>query len=274
MPLLLVGSQGELGGTPIVYIESDAPDMKKALEEYLELFREYHSAVFSGPPSKKSGELQSHLRRNEPKIKGIIIEVLGNSTLERTLMGRRSTISANDLITTALMTIENLRDFHQPVITSLERAIGTLEAGLWTPMPAEPALVILDDDLRNRCLPLLEAGQNYDTVIREATTILEDRIRSRPPHSVLTREIPHSADQSGDTLINKLCNPEDPVLSVSSDRNRRIAFRNMLIGVTSYLRNPYHHALDPSTERSWAWSTVGLIDRLLKEIGDCTVVDQ
>jgi len=246
----------------MVDLTHDVPDMKKSLEDFLTMFREYRSAVFNKSSLANHEDLRTQLLRSEPKIKGIIIDVLGNSIIERTQFGIRSKVSTYDLFTTALMDSTNLRDYSDPVTSELERAIGTLDAGLRSPKGPEPVLVIHDTELRDRCSPLLEAPQNYDTVIREATTVLEDRIRSRPPHGVLTREIPISGDQTGDNLINKLCNPEHPILSVSNDRTRRIAFRNMLIGVTSYLRNPYHHTIDSRTEWSWAWSTVGLIDRL------------
>ncbi len=72
-------------------------------------------------------------------------------------------------------------------------------------------------------------------------------------------------------LINRVFSVDDPALSVSDDRVRRIAIRNILVGVVSYLRNPYHHRLDDQTEWSWAWSAVGLIDKLLTDIDGCDI---
>ncbi|MBM3941868.1 MAG: hypothetical protein FJ316_02880 [SAR202 cluster bacterium] len=127
------------------------------------------------------------------------------------------------------------------------------------------------EELRKRCADLLNAPGNYDRVVREATTILESRIRSRPPIEVLAKAIPNSSERQGENLVNKLTNPDNPMLSISSDKAVRIAFRNMLVGVVSYLRNPYHHRLDDTTEWSWTWSTVGLIDKLLTDIGNCVL---
>ncbi|MSQ06227.1 MAG: hypothetical protein EXR54_09715 [Dehalococcoidia bacterium] len=72
-------------------------------------------------------------------------------------------------------------------------------------------------------------------------------------------------------MVNKLLNPGSPILSISGDKARRVAFRNLLVGWFSYLRNPCHHRLDDSTEWSWAWSTVGLIDKLLSDFDNCTL---
>ena len=152
-----------------------------------------------------------------------------------------------------------------------QRVGGAIDAGLWPPQRPPPTLVIHDDQLRGRCADLLAAPGAYDRVIQEATRVLEDRIRSRVPHDTLSKLLPNSGDQIGDRLINRVFSVDDPALSVSDDRVRRIAIRNMLIGVVSYLRNPSHHSIDDQTEWSWAWSTVGLIDRLLTDIDGCDI---
>ena len=118
---------------------------------------------------------------------------------------------------------------------------------------------------------LLMAPGSYDRVIREATVVLEHRMRNKVPHEVLARLIPNSADQTGENLVNRLFSPDEPQLVFSSDRSRRIAFHRMLLGIVSYLRNPYHHEIDPSTDWSWAWSAVGLIDRVLADVEGCSV---
>ena len=158
-----------------------------------------------------------------------------------------------------------------PVTMLLNGVLGTLEAGLWPPKEPTPVLVIKDAELRSRCSDLLRAPGNYDRVVREATTILEDHLRNKPPHDILAQLIPNAADQTGENLVNKLLSPDNPVLVISSDRHKKIAFYRIMLGVFSYLRNPYHHQLDASTKWSWAWSTVGFIDRLLTDIESCTV---
>jgi len=201
---------------------------------------------------------------------------LGDATLALGSFGVRHTLSRRDLLSTALLggnneLTHNFYAFEAMVTSTLNRAIGALEAGLWPPTEPAPVLVIKDDELRQRCSDLLSAPGNYDRVIREATTILESRMRNKCPYDVLSSLIPQSADQSGENLVNKLFSPDDPVLSISSDRYKRIAFHRIMLGVISYLRNPYHHSLDPNTEWSWAWSIVGFIDRLVCDIESCVV---
>lgn len=149
-----------------------------------------------------------------------------------------------------------------------------IEAGLWPQIETRPVLVIQDMELRNRCLDLLSAPTAYDRVTREATTILEDRIRMKLPHTLLARLIPQAADQTGDNLVNRLLSPRNPVIIVSSEKQKQVAFHQITSGVFSYLRNPYHNRLDPSTEWSWAWSTVGLMDRLLAEVDGSSISEQ
>ena len=146
-----------------------------------------------------------------------------------------------------------------------------MEAGLWKPKDPEPVLIIGDTELRSRCADLLSSPGRYDRVIREATTVLEDRIRSKCPRERLAILIPNEADRTGENLVNQVFNVDHPVLIVSQEKGKRLAFHRILLGVFAYLRNPYHHTIDANTEWSWAWSTVGFIDRLLADIEGCSI---
>ncbi|MBI4234150.1 MAG: hypothetical protein HY686_06905 [Chloroflexi bacterium] len=106
-------------------------------------------------------------------------------------------------------------------------------------------------------------------MIREATTILEDRIRRKVPFDDLAKLIPNAADQTGDELINRLLNPNNPII-VFGDRLAQARLFRMLGAAVSYLRNPSHHAIDDTIKWSWAWSVVGLIDQLLENIRTAT----
>ena len=181
------------------------------------------------------------------------------------------------MVATALMggnnaMVHNFAPANAAVATVLNQAIGALRAGLWPAADPRPVLVIRDDMLRDRCSDLLAAPENYDRVLREATTILEDRMRGAVEHERLIVLLPSAADQSGDRLVNTLFNPTNPVLSISDDRARRVAFRNMLAATIGYLRNTSHHAIDDQTAWSWAWSVVGLVDQLLADIAGCAVM--
>ena len=78
---------------------------------------------------------------------------------------------------------------------SLINLIGTMleETQIFESTPI-PVLTINDDELRSRTLDLLSAPANYDRVLREATTVLEDRIRQKVPFDDLSVLIPAASD--------------------------------------------------------------------------------
>ena len=243
------------------------------MESFLDSFNEYSKEVFGDHRRERLDDLRIQLQRQELQVTKCILEVIGDGVIGHGHSGR---VSHQDLLPSALMggnneMPHNFRDYDAAVTMLLNKALGTLEVGLWPPKEPTPVIVIKDAELRTRCSDLLRAPSNYDRVVREAITILEDRIRNKPPHEILARLIPNANDQIGENLVNKLLSPDNPVLVISSDKHKRIVFHRIMLGIFSYLRNPYHHQLDASTEWSWAWSTVGFIDRLLADIESCTV---
>lgn len=258
--------------------QSIVQEVKDTLNSFLEIFNKYSKEIFGAHRRDRLDKFRIQLQQQEPQVTKYILDILGDGTLAVGSFGIRHTLSHRDLLPTALMggnneEKHNFYDYEAPVTNLLNRALGTIDAGLWPPKEPTPVLVIRDDELRERCSDLLNSPGNYDRVIREATTILEDRMRNKCPHETLSSLIPHSADQTGENLVNKLLSPDNPVLVVSNERQKQIAFHRIMLGVFSYLRNPYHHKLDPLTEWSWAWSTVGLIDRLLAEAESCSVAE-
>jgi len=247
--------------------------MREALQPFLSDFENYAYEVFDEHRQSLLDELRGKLQLKEPSITAILEEGFPGNAWS---LGPNSSVELSHLLSSALMggnneMTHNFYSYKAIVTSLLRRALGKIEDGLWPQQETKPILVIRDSILRERCFDLLEAPGKYDRVVREATIVLEDRIRLKPPHEVLSRLIPNSNDQSGRNLIDKLFQPERPILSISSDRAERIKFRDILTGVISYLRNPYHHHLDDSTEWSWAWSTVGFIDALLNEVDNCIV---
>jgi hypothetical protein len=128
-----------------------------------------------------------------------------------------------------------------------------------------PILVIKDEELQQRTSDLLSAPGWFDRVLREATTILEDRIRRKVPFEDLAKLIPNASEQTGDNLVNRLLNPSTPII-VIGDRHEQNRLFRMLGGVLAYLRNPSHHSVEDSIQWSWAWSVVGLVDQLLGDL--------
>ena len=237
--------------------QSHVQHVKKALESFFQMFKEYAKEIYGDHRQEHLNELRGCLQQQEPEVTSYVLGILGDSAFAFGSFGYRSTLCRRDLLSTALLGGNNelplnFHDYEAMITSTLNKAIGTIEAGLWPPQEPKPILLIEDDELRQRCSDLLTAPGNYDRVVREATTILEDRIRSRCPHDILSRLIPQSAAQSGENLVNKIFAPDHPILSISSDRYKRIAFHRIMLGMVSYLRNPYHHSIHPNTEWSWA----------------------
>lgn len=251
-------------------------EIKKTLTSFLDIFTEYSDEIFGDHRRDRLDDLRTRLQRQASPVTQLLLDIVGHITFTFGSFGRSSNVALRDLLSTAVMggnneLTHNFYDYKALVQSVLNRALGMIESGLWPTKEPKPILIIHDDESRNRCADLLGAPGAFDRVIREATTILENRIRSRPPPETLSRLIPNSADQTGENLVNKLFNPDNPILVISSDKGRRIAFYKILIGVFSYLRNPYHHQIDSATEWSWAWSTVGFIDQLLSDVESCSI---
>lgn len=248
------------------------------LESFLRKFSDYAREIYAGRASSARANFEADLRKLEPGITHKIVGILGNGILSVSgpFGPRPAAIRYSDFIGMALLggnnaLPHNFAEFEPGVKALLEKAIGTVQAGLWPPELESPKLTIRDTILRSRCSDLLAAPGYYDRVVMEATTVLEDRMRQKPPFDLLSRLIPNSGDQVGENLVNKLFAPDNPVVSISADKTKRIAFHKILVGAFAYLRNQSHHALDDQTDWSWAWSTVGFIDRLLADIDSCTV---
>ena len=257
-------------------VESDPGAMLQQLEEFQVRYEEYADGILGDERSGRGErvELRGPLQQAEPRITAIMVAVIGAGSFR---LGHGGSVSRRDLLTTALMggnnaMVHNFAPNHEAVSSVLNQAIGALRAGLWPPADPTPVLVIRDAALRDRCSDLLAAPGSYDRVLREATTILEDRMRGAVSQERLTVLLPSAADQTGDRLVNALFNPTNPVLSISDDRARRVAFRNILTGTVGYLRNTSHHAIDDQIAWSWAWSVAGLIDQLLADIAGCAVI--
>lgn len=259
-----------------VDIKEQTEQVKHELISFLEKFQEYEEALELQKEPEPINRLRIELQLVAPKITNYLVAIMGDiPTPRQTWIPALSvsTLLFRALLETHDQMYASFAEYIEVVTSVLRKAIGTIEAGLWPRQEVSPVLVLSDGELKDRCSDLLAAPKNYDRVIREATVILENRIRSCCPHDLLSHLIPNSADQQGENLVNKLFSPRHPILSISSDQLKRVAFHKILLGVFAYFRNPFHHSIDPETEWSWAWSTVGLIDILLTEIKNCVVVE-
>lgn len=122
---------------------------------------------------------------------------------------------------------------------------------------------ILDPDLQARCLDLFEQFRvdgkmdRLDTVITEATRILEDRLRrvSRAP-----------ADCTGVDLAQFVFGASPLRLLVSQVDAEQQAVHLLFRGVFGFIRNAVHHRLVGQLQPERVLQIVGMIDYLLSVI--------
>lgn len=114
-----------------------------------------------------------------------------------------------------------------------------------------------DEELKSRCIDLLSAKENFDRVIREATTILENRIRTQADPNL--KEI-------GVKLVDKTLNPKSGLLILEGEPNEQEGFYQLYRGVMLSFRDETHHKIVERFTREDALKTLAFIDILLETL--------
>lgn len=124
--------------------------------------------------------------------------------------------------------------------------------------------LIQDGELRSRCKDLLEAKGKFDRVIREATTVLDHRIKKA---GNLKNINPVDA-------VGKVLNP-DPnkaILKISGERSLQEGFFSICKGLMLAFRDPTHHEISDNFSREDALKFCGLVDMVLGMITKSKIV--
>lgn len=135
--------------------------------------------------------------------------------------------------------------------------------------PSEPITaaavrkLLRDDQLHGRCRDLLMAARHYDRVIREATTVLDDRLKKTIGIKNLNPE----------ALIGKVLNPnpDKAVIEISAERSEQEGIHSICRGIMLAFRNPAHHSVSDRFTREDALKFCGFVDTILGLIGGGTV---
>lgn len=130
------------------------------------------------------------------------------------------------------------------------------------------AIPVMDEALRKRCLPLMasidsvnslpnehEKNTGLDTVVREMSVVLEDRIRNLAGLE--------DGNLSGGRLIGRAFGGDNPPLKFSNDRNIQESAHQMYLGYSGFVRNEVMHRLVWKYTRERVCQLLGLVDYLL-----------
>lgn len=146
--------------------------------------------------------------------------------------------------------IEEKEDGHQQSIAFVKR-----------PKPVFiKSIEILDTQLKDRCLDLFnqfeEASQpeRHDTVVTEATRILEDRLRR------LTKT---TGGETGTELAKKAFAGKQPMFTISEITAEQEAAHLLFRGAFGFIRNRAHHKLLADLPSERVLQIIGFIDYLI-----------
>lgn len=128
---------------------------------------------------------------------------------------------------------------------------------------------IIDQELRQRCLFILrnlQAEENYgqfDTVIREISVILEDRIRN-------LSQIGESL--SGSKLLTEAIKKEPNKILFSENRDQQEAAYLLFMGYSGFIRNEVMHRLVPNYTYERVVQLMGFVDYLLYLLSQAKII--
>ncbi len=124
-------------------------------------------------------------------------------------------------------------------------------------------ITTLDDDIKQRCLPILGAGAAdpalWDSAVRTAGVILEERMRDVGGIS--------DASRVGRNLVNDLFRQNGTLAPKFTVESEREGYRDLYAGAVGIIRNPSAHRLiDPTPEEGGAY--IVFVNLLLKKLED------
>ena len=152
--------------------------------------------------------------------------------------------------------------FAVPPRGSSKEATGKSTSRAPDPVTMAIEYLLSDAELRSRCKDLLKRRKHLDRALREATTVLEDRIRTLSGLGGLNPE----------PLVNQALNPDPSKASlvVSTNRNEQEGFHSICRGIVKAFRNPAHHQLDEKVSPEDALKFCAFVDVLLDLLANAT----
>jgi hypothetical protein len=116
--------------------------------------------------------------------------------------------------------------------------------------------LITDGELKRRCADLLKGRGPYDRVIREATTVLDHRLKQWGAITGYMKPV---------DVVGKVLNPDPQkaLLKFSDEKAEQQGMFNICSGLALAFRGPTHHSLSDEFIRADSLKFCGFIDMLL-----------
>jgi hypothetical protein len=122
--------------------------------------------------------------------------------------------------------------------------------------------LLSDEELRTRCADLLMARKSFDRVFREATVVLDARLKD-------LGKIKGKVNPA--ELVARVLHPSKAVLIVSDYADEQKGFFDLFSGLMAAFRNPAHHSINNKLTREDALRFCGFVDSLLTILGKAKV---
>lgn len=131
-----------------------------------------------------------------------------------------------------------------------------------SPVRAAIDYLLSDEELKRRCMVMLTARRDFDRAFREATTVLDDRLKKLAKIK---------GKVNPDALVAQVLHPDRAILVVSEHEDEQTGFFHLIKGLMLAFRNPAHHSLDDKLTREDALRFCGFVDALLTILGKARV---
>jgi hypothetical protein len=131
-------------------------------------------------------------------------------------------------------------------------------------MAAASGLLLTDTELRGRCADLLRRKKHLDRAVREAMTVVENRLRK------LTK-LDKKQAATREALVARALHPEQGRLKVSEDPNEQQGVFYICKGLMAMFGNPAHHSLRDDVTEAEALGICGAANVLLSLVSQAKV---